>query len=211
MAWRVICPLIGILSQAIWLPAAEDSRELLERAQNSEKSGELEAAFVAYLGVPGAEHAAARIARPRPDHFLAVLRRHASTLRPTSVHLLTGELLLASGKREPALEAFRSAAEILGDRASHGEGYLVWPPTQHRQAATTLLASPFSLGCGSHSDNWLIRRFVALDAAGDAAKELQRIWQIHRAQHAALLDRLEDVHSRRRIENGETARAPAWV
>ncbi|MCX7044492.1 MAG: HEAT repeat domain-containing protein [Candidatus Sumerlaeota bacterium] len=40
---------------------------------------------------------------------------------------------------------------------------------------------PMMAGPGSHRDNWLIRRFIALEATADAEKEFARIWKIHQA------------------------------
>ncbi|MBX7223737.1 MAG: hypothetical protein K1Y36_27735, partial [Blastocatellia bacterium] len=39
----------------------------------------------------------------------------------------------------------------------------------------------FSYGCGSQTDNWLLRRFLALGATEDAAREFSRMWRLHQS------------------------------
>ena len=79
MTWRV-WPIIAILVLAARLSIAEEDRQRFEKASSLEKSGKLDEAFLAYLTIPGAQHIAARIARPEAEHFLKLVRAHAAKL-----------------------------------------------------------------------------------------------------------------------------------
>ena len=65
--------------------------------------------------------------------------------------------------------------------------YPVEPPQQlgldngFESFARGRLSLPFSYGPGSHRDNWLLRRLIALDLTKDAAREFARLWEVHRA------------------------------
>ena len=54
---------------------------------------------------------------------------------------------------------------FFAESTSDGRGY-------HRAAE--------SAGLGSHRDNWLIRRFIALESLDDAQREYERVWQNYR-------------------------------
>ena len=44
-------------------------------------------------------------------------------------------------------------------------------------------ALPFTQGPGSQRDNWLLRRFIALEAWTDAEKEFARVWALQIASN----------------------------
>ncbi|NQT40480.1 MAG: hypothetical protein HQ581_23500, partial [Planctomycetes bacterium] len=189
MTRQVVWSMIGILALAGRLPAAEEGGLSFEKAQELEKSGKLDEAFLAYLKISGAQHVAARVARPKAEHYLKLLRAHAEELSPMSARLIEGDLLLALGKRDEALKCYRAVAsafrgDMTDDRDTQivgREGYFVEPPAATPDRPTrNYPAAPFSVGPGSHRDNWLVRRFIATDATDDAAAELARIWEIHR-------------------------------
>ena len=168
----------------------EAAKPTFQQARRLESEGKLAEAFRAYLALPGAEHGAARLARPRAKAFLATLEKDKSieARRPRAI-LVRGDLLLAMGDKEGALKCYRDVVASIGTEAAHvwqggfmpRDYYPVEPP---RPEHVSHEARPFSLGPGSHRDNWLIRRFVALEAWDDAAREFERIWTLHRRQAA---------------------------
>ncbi len=189
MTRRTVWSMIGILVLAGRLSAAEEDGLSFEEAQGLEKSGKLDEAFLAYLKIPGAQHMAARMARIKAEGYLKLVRAHAEELPPMAARLLEGDLLLARGKKDEALACYRAVAsafrsDTMDDRDARivsREEYFVEPPaaTPDRPSPNRPVA-PFSVGPGSHRDNWLVRRFIAADAMDDAAAELARIWEIHR-------------------------------
>ena len=107
MTWRIVWPMTGILVLAVRLSAAEEGRQTFEKAASLEKSGKLDEAFLAYLTIPGAQHLAARIARPKAEHFLMLVRAHAAELPPTSAQLLEGETQIrAAAAKIPYVAGF---------------------------------------------------------------------------------------------------------
>lgn len=152
----------------------EDAQKLMERGQDAE-------AFVALAAVEGAEHLAARIARLSPDEFLPRLAKLPASVPASRVELLAGDLCLAKNDRAAAMEHYRKAAA-----GWPSSGYPVEPPRENAPEyivpdLTQRAVAPFETGPGSHRDNWLIRRFIALDAADDAGREFARVWAFHRA------------------------------
>ena len=191
MGPRVVAPALlcvfGIALRGHGSDEQATVRKAFQQARELESQGKLPEAFVAYLAVPGGEYAAVRVARPKAVEFLTRLDldRVAKAQWPRAV-LVRGDLLLATGDKERALECFRRVAAVISKRADQGwqqgfmphDYYPVEPPRAERAYRP---AQPFVLGPGSHRDNWLIRRFVALEGWEDAAQEFARIWQIHRA------------------------------
>jgi HEAT repeat protein/predicted negative regulator of RcsB-dependent stress response len=187
MSLRIVWTMFVILVLAVRLSTAEEGQQTFEMASSLEKSGKLDEAFLAYLKIPGAQHIAARIARSKAEHFLKLVRTHAAELPPTSVQLLEGDLLLATGKKDEALARYRAVASALSDdrtddrQAQLQDGYFVEPPAASpERSSPNSPTAPFTVGPGSHRDNWLIRRFITLDSLDDVATEFARIWEIHR-------------------------------
>ena len=89
----------------------DKQRELFDRAQQLERDGEEERAFVAYLALDGAESLAMRIARPRAKDYLEVLRREAKSIPAARRALIEADLLLATGEKEKALERLEKCYE----------------------------------------------------------------------------------------------------
>ncbi len=149
-------------------------------------------AFVQLLRIPGAEYLAVQLARPHAEEFLSVLRGHAGQVPLARAYLVEGDLLLALGRKDEALLRYRQVSGRIGPDSQHGweEGhvpadeYFVEPPVQDDgYGSIRPLAPPvssFAAGPGSHRDNWLIRRFIALEAWDDAGNEFARVWDIHR-------------------------------
>ena len=160
-----------------------------ERARQLERAGEVKAAFLAYLDIPGCEYAAVRLARPKAGEFLPVVEPLTRDMEDTPANpraiLVRADLRLATGDKDGALKEYRAFVARIAE--GQGQG---WP--QGRVPATYYPvepsqpdhvygpAQPFTLGPGSHRDNWLIRRFIALQAWDDAAREFERIRAIHR-------------------------------
>lgn len=170
-------------------PALAQQLRRFEEAQRLPGEGHEREAFAKYLSIPGGEYAAVRLARPKPKEFLPLavaIVDDAGRMqdRPRAI-LVQGDLLLATGDGEGALECYRRVTGMIAAEPGTGweqgliphDYYPVEPPqTEHLYAE----ALPFTLGPGSHRDSWLIRRFVALQAWQDAEKEFSRIWEIYR-------------------------------
>ncbi|MEA3208072.1 MAG: hypothetical protein QOE70_1129 [Chthoniobacter sp.] len=183
----------ALLALAAWsLPIlAQQPEELFQQGQTMEGEGKVEAAFWNYLAVPGGEFAAAALARTRPDEFLSFVREVTDRVPAPRLRLVEGDVLLALGRSAEALECYRAVAAKIGATDAQGwsEGFMppdyypVEPPAHSEDSAPARrwpqLAHPFQLGPGSHRDNWLLRRFIALEAWLEAAAEFARIWQMH--------------------------------
>ena len=153
-------------------------------AYELERRGQERAAFFQYLQAAGGEHAAIRLARPQARDYLESLREKKGAVPLARFLLIEGDLLLALGKKDEALARYRAAAAGVPRGA-----YFVEPPALSPRddfhayhAAVYRPQWPFGLGPGSHRDNWLLRRFLALEAWDDAAREYVRIWTHHREE-----------------------------
>ncbi len=139
-------------------------------------------AFRRFLAVPGAEHMAARVARLKAAEFLPLLTDPAIGIPAYRVKLIEGDLCLALARNAEALACYNEAAS--GIATAEGGGYCVEPPVSSGEAdgygRYSQPLAPFTVGPGSHRDNWLIRRFIALKAWDSARREFDRIWQVHR-------------------------------
>ena len=197
----LIC--IGVLFLAVvWAgdvaagpPAAEPTggthetkkRTPFEIARQLEQIGRTKEAFVKYLAIPGAEHLATRLARSQAEAFLGVLGREGDRVPLMRRKLIEGDLLLALDRKADALACYRAAVAGIADEPGKGwaEGlmprdtYPVEPP-HDVYGRYNRPARPMALGPGSHRDNWLIRRFIALEDWDGATKEFRRVWAIHR-------------------------------
>ncbi|MFT5469038.1 MAG: tetratricopeptide (TPR) repeat protein [Verrucomicrobiales bacterium] len=151
-----------------------------------EQKGEIAEALQAYLSTPGGEHAAARLARKFPDIAKKTIKGLDGNGTRIRVRLIEAELHLVVGETDEALASFRAYREEIGSGVP-ADYYPVettpvggGPPGFSGAAGHwTQPALPFELGPGSHVDNWLIRRFIALEAWEDAAAEFTRIQGIH--------------------------------
>ena len=165
---------------------AEEARKLLAAGKEAE-------AFLKYLSTPGCEHAAVAVAKARPEEFLAVLKDKAKDLCRPRATLVEGDLRLAAGKKAEALACYRAVAAAFAAADANGwdqglaprDWYYAEPPG--RRAADSYVGRspgdacpPMRHGPGSHRDNWLVRRFLALESWDDAAGEFARVWEIHR-------------------------------
>ena len=179
------------------------------QARALEREGKVQDAFLRCLAIPGAEYAAARIARPKAKEFLPLIADVVEDPariqdRPRAI-LVLGDLLLATGDSEGALKCYRQVTGMTAPKPGTGweqglvphDYYPVEPPQPGQSDAEELRfaigpggrgdaeAMPFTLGCGSHRDNWLIRRFIALQAWQDAEREFSRIWEVQRQNAGA--------------------------
>lgn len=172
-------------------PAAgqQNDREAFEAARKLEQSGKPQEAFLAYAAIPGAQHAAVRIGRPKAAQYLALLREKAADVPLPLAKAVEGDLLLAAGEKAQALACYRAVARSVATSSEQGwasghlprEGYLAEPPSaQGDFPYRHYPVAPFTIGPGSHRDNLLVRRFIALEAWDAAAGEFARVWQIHR-------------------------------
>ncbi|HEV7403870.1 MAG TPA: HEAT repeat domain-containing protein [Chthoniobacteraceae bacterium] len=199
---------------AAWsLPVlAQQPEVIFQKAQTLEREGKVDEALRNYLAVPGGEYAAAALARQHREGSLALLREAAGA--PPRWRLVEGDVLLALGRKAEALQSYRAVAAKIGATAEQGwsagflppDYYPVEPPAQSEDDEParrwTQLALPFELGPGSHRDNWLIRRFIALEAWPEAGAEFSRIWQLHRQ---------ETWPHRRAVEQWNKDEKPRWV
>jgi HEAT repeat protein len=181
--------LAALLALAGTTPAwAEPSLE--ERAKALRDKGLHQQAFLLYLSEPGLEHKAAWMARPRARSFLEVLARADKVPLPRR-KLIEGDLRLALGQKKEALTCYRAVVARISKKEGQGwergwvpfDYYFVEPPDEDHSGYGRGLTSgvPFHSGPGSHRDNWLVRRFIALEDWDSAAAELERIAALHRA------------------------------
>ena len=161
------------------LASAQQAKDPFQEAVALEREGQYQEAFLHYLLLPDREYAAVRLARPNPGRFLPILDTTAESIPHKRARLVEGDLRLALGQKDKALECYRDVARAYTDTRD----YPVEPPVAANDGQPELreYTGPFELGPGSHRDNWLIRRFIALNALDDAAREFDRIWEIHRA------------------------------
>lgn len=150
-------------------------------------SGKTEAAFLKYLTLPGAEAAALKIGRLQAKAFLALLKDSADAIPAVRRRLVEADLMLALQDRDAALVGYQDVAQQIAKNGDQGwedgllpqDQYFV-EPTAHRTPYGGRQI-PFTAGPGSHRDNLLIRRFIALEAWKDARREFERVWQLHTA------------------------------
>ena len=188
MAWLVF---IGASPHGI--AAAGDAAGDLATFEESRKlatDGQIGEAFRKYLAVPGGEFAAVTLGRSDSAKFLALLRQETQLKESPRTRLVEAELLLASGRKDEAKARFHLLATT-APKDNWGTGqsgyYPVEPPGMPGDDdpfagfAAQRPALPFLSGPGSHRDNWLLRRLIALDLSDDAALEFARLWEVHRA------------------------------
>lgn len=137
--------------------------------------------FDTSLSKPGLEYAAIRIALPSAAEHLTRLQSPPSNALPASVSIVKADLLLTLDRKAEALTHYRDAADHL--RNTQPEHYPV-EPTRLNQHAMGAQLLPFVIGPGSHRDNLLIRRFIALDALDEAQQEFERIHELHKQRLA---------------------------
>lgn len=160
--------------------------EAFDEARQLEEDGQSHEAFLKYLSEPGGEFAAATLARPQAREFLKLLADQGVKIPAARRRLIEAELLLATRDQKGALTAYRGVAAMIATKDEQGweQGllprgqYFVEPPPSEGRIWN--MATPFMVGPGSHRDNWLLRRFIALEAWDDARREFARVWQLHR-------------------------------
>ena len=181
---------LALTVSAACAEAQEQPRNPFAMARKLESQGRAAEAFKAFLAVPGGEFAAVKLARHKAREFLTLLDGMPQTPAQPRTLLVRGDLLLALGDKAGALTCYR---QVLGMIAKDGsqewtqgfmprDYYPVEPPGGSAEEYRPGSALPFTLGCGSHRDNWLIRRLLALEAYDDAGGEFERIWAIHRVR-----------------------------
>ena len=161
-----------------------DRYKLFEEARQLHRDGDDRAAFLKFMRLEGGDAAAISVARSggKAREFLGLLRENESSIAASQFKLVEGELLLSMGDNAGALECYRLAASLIADRSGASRPGLL-PRDRYFVDSESELnhwVSPFTTGPGSHRDNRLIRRFIALDAFEDAAREFARVWELHR-------------------------------
>lgn len=168
--------------------AENDVHASFGNARKLEQDGKLQEAFLAFAAIPGAGHAAVQIGRAKPADYVTLLKAHAEVPQPLG-KVIEGDLHLAEGDKHAALECYRDAARMVATEEGQTrknnrvprDPYICEPATSSEgNHFGSQPAQPYTLGPGSHRDNWLIRRFIALEAWDDAATEFARVWEIHR-------------------------------
>lgn len=197
MKTLLISFLVAAMGQSLlaqWL----DTSPVLAEGQKLEEAGKPREAFLKYLEIPGGDYAATTVGRKDPEFYKGLLVTEGKNLPPPRIKLIEGDLWLALGKKEEALACYREVVARIGKtpEQSWAQGYLpaLYYPVEptpvnardHGSSARARVfiskwtpAEPFLFGPGSQRDNWLIRRFIALEAWEDASQEFARIWQVH--------------------------------
>ena len=160
----------------------------LQAAQKLEQADNPQEAFLAYACIPGTQHLAVRIGRAKPAEYLALLQSHEGKIPAPLAKVVAGDLRLAEGDTVAALACYRAAAKMVAAKDDQGwaTGHIPADAYIVEQAAgpagmgfDNRPVQPLTTGPGSHRDNWLIRRFISLEAWDDAAAEFARVWAIH--------------------------------
>ncbi|MEI8380836.1 MAG: HEAT repeat domain-containing protein [Planctomycetota bacterium] len=173
---------------------AVDHHKLFEEARQLHRDGDDRAAFLKFMQLKGGEAAAIAVARSggKAKDFLDLLRENSPSLLAARVKLVEGELLLALKDKAGALKCYRYAAALIETQKGEPrpgmlprEIYFVEASEPNRpeglfSSELNRLIPPFMVGPGSHRDNRLIRRFIALEAWEDAEREFARAWELHR-------------------------------
>ena len=163
-----------------------DDHATFQAAQTLQREGKDRDAFLTFLSLPGGEHAAVTLARPQAKEFLEFLRRQPGSQLAPRAKLVEADLVLALGRKQEARQLYHKLATD-GPAGNWGteraDYYPVEPPRNGDDLDSSFSSSqlllPFALGPGSHRDNWLLRRLLALDLDEDAAAEFARVWRIH--------------------------------
>ena len=194
------------LASALLAPFSkgEESREKRQQyqeqfaaAQKAAKSGEIGKALGGFLSVPGGEVYALGLLNKHPEEAEAALKQILSdqTNSPSKIRalLLLAETKMAKSDPLFALKSLRKfvshIAEPGSDRGwdesvvpynyypvetSDAPGFLSF----HRHSLSPRI-NPFQSGPGSYTNNWLLRRFIALEEWDDATREFRRIAALH--------------------------------
>ncbi|MCX6873985.1 MAG: HEAT repeat domain-containing protein [Verrucomicrobia bacterium] len=187
--WRR-CLIAGLLLAGASAGEEVNDRQRFEAARKLVAADRAEEAFKQYLAIPGGEFAAVALARGEAAKFLAILQHDPRLPDSPRALLVEAELLLASGRKDDAKPRFHTLATTAAKNhwGTNQPGYYpVEPPgslggdDNFASYAVSQPALPFSYGPGSHRDNWLLRRLIALDLTDDAAAEFARIRDRHRA------------------------------
>ena len=183
----VLCLLVCVGALAA---AGADDESAFQAARTLEQQGQVKEAFLKFLAIPGGEHAAATLVRGAPQEFLATLRNTPGLLDSPRVRLVEADLVLATGQRDEAKRLYQVLAATAAQTnwgSSQAGYYPAEPPQSYgddqnfQSFARAQLGKPYTYGPGSHRDNWLLRRLLALVLNAEAGKELERIWNVHRA------------------------------
>ncbi len=168
----------------------QDDYKAFGTARELEQAGKVNEAFLAFAKIPGAHHIATRIGRKSPQDYLKLLDEHSDEISTPLAQAVAADLWLALGQTEKARACVAAVAGCVAKDADgswaddqiRSETYLADTPSRSDPSylSSHSLLMPFQNGPGSHRDNWLIRRQLALKVQHDAATEYARIWELHR-------------------------------
>lgn len=201
------CLFVWVLGAVGIVSASQEKNSLLppqenltQLAKDLEIQGNWPQAFAVYLKFPGGERCAALIARDDPKTYLAALDTiEAEANHPPNprLWLVRADLLIQLGKNAEALACYRKFVAAIGQTPDQTweTGRVPWfyypvspqplgsyvggPPKFEYQSQELQPALPFQIGPGSQADNWLIQRFLTLNAWQDASNEFERVWKLH--------------------------------
>jgi len=191
----LVAAIMGVAIHGVWAAPvatvqAPDDWQAFEDARKLGNNGHAEDAFRKFIHLVGGEFAAVTLARGEAAKFLTIIRQEKDLPENPRARLVEAELLLACGRKDEAKALYHTlATAALQNQWGTGQPdyYPVEPPLAHDGDEgssgffTHQPALPFCYGSGSHRDNWLLRRLIALDLTEDAAREFSRLWEIHRA------------------------------
>ena len=194
------CLFVWVLGAVGIVSASQEKNSLLppqenltQLAKDLEVQGNWPQAFAVYLKFPGGERCAALIAKDDPKTYLAALDTiEAEANHPPNprLWLVRGDLLIQLGKNAEALACYRKFVAAIGQTPDQTweTGHVPWfyypvspQPLGFSYSNGIYPRFPFSEGCGSQVDNWLIQRFLTLNAWQDAGEEFERVWKLHQA------------------------------
>ncbi len=192
-----------------------DDSLAFQAARELDLAGKRDEAFMAFAKIPGAHHVATRIGRASAQDDLKLLDQHRDEIPTPLAQAIAADLWLSLGENQKARECVAAVAKCTssegnaswGDDRIPADAYLAAPPAGEEAAHfTSSPLNPFHRGPGSHRDNWLIRRQLALKMPNEAVAEYARVWEIHRRRtkpyivdSIARYDEGRPVHEKRLI------------
>lgn len=184
-------------------PGDREAYTVMQDAWRLEQEGKAVEAFQKYIDLPGGEHAAAAMARSEAARFLKLIQDSPDLTASPRALMVQADLLQADGRTDEAKRRFHTLADKAAPMnwGTDQPGYYpVEPPNASgsEEGFGDFLrhepAPPYTCGCGSHRDNWLLRKLIAFDLSEDAGREFARIWEVHRANtrpYAVMVDRFD--------------------
>lgn len=172
-------------TQPNWNPSVESKEAYTRSVREVDecfRDGRITEGFSKLFLIKGREPFAAEKARRYPTEALQVLAQSRLVDSNPMLWMVWGDAMLALNNRAGALNCYQIYAEkIKLEPVYPVERDMFVSDPWDLDADTIHKKWMFRIGPGSHVDNWLLRRFIYLDALSDAGSEFARVWQLHQS------------------------------